>query len=83
METGDQVRGRDAVRDFIITLHSHWFDASPEIKNLTVGDGVAALEAVFVGKHIGEFAGLPTTDAEVRLSYSVVAVAARRLPPAT
>ena len=61
METGDQVRGRDAVRDFIVTLHSRWFDASPEIKNVTVADGVAALEAVFVGTHIGEFAGVAAT----------------------
>ena len=72
METGDQVRGRDAVRDFIVTLHSQWFDASPEIKNVTVADGVAALEAVFVGTHIGEFAGVAPTGAAVRLPYSVV-----------
>ena len=72
METGDQVRGREAVRDFIVTLHSQWFDASPEIKNVTVADGVAALEAVFAGTHIGDFAGVAPTGAAVRLPYSVV-----------
>ena len=36
-----------------------------------MADGVAALEAVFVGKHTAEFAGVPATGAEVRLPYSV------------
>ena len=71
METGDQLRGRDPVRDFIVALHSQLFDATPEFGHVSVADGVAALEAVFVGKHIAEFAGVPATGAEVRLPYSV------------
>ena len=27
METGDQIRGREPVRDFIVALHGHLFDA--------------------------------------------------------
>jgi predicted ester cyclase len=60
-----------AVRDFIVTLHSQVFDASPELGNLTTTEGVAAIEAVFVGTHIAEFAGIPATGAAVRLPYSV------------
>ena len=71
MEMGDQIRGRDPVRDFIVALHTQLFDATPEFGHVTVADGVAALEAVFVGKHIAEFAGVPATGAEVRLPYSV------------
>ena len=71
METGDQVRGRNAVRDFIVGLHREWFDASPEFGNVCVGDGVATLEAVFVGTHIAEFAGIPATGASVRCPYVV------------
>ena len=71
METGDQMHGRDPVRDFIVALHSQLFDASPEFGNVTVADGVAALEAVFVGTHIAEFAGVPATGAPVRLPYAV------------
>jgi steroid delta-isomerase-like uncharacterized protein len=71
METGDQIRGREAVRDFIIALHSQLFAASPELKNVTAADGVAAIEAVFVGTHTAEFAGVPATGAAVRLPYSV------------
>ena len=71
METGDQIRGRAAVRDFIVALHSELFDATPEFGNVTVADGHAALEAVFVGKHTGELAGIPATGAQVRLPYAV------------
>jgi steroid delta-isomerase-like uncharacterized protein len=71
METGDQIRGRDAVRDFIVALHSQLFDASLEEKNVTVADGVAGLEAVFVGTHTAEFAGVAATGTEVRLPYTV------------
>ncbi|HEY3557024.1 MAG TPA: ester cyclase [Kribbella sp.] len=71
METGDEVRGRDAVRDFIVALHRQLFDASPELRNVTFGDGIAALEAVFVGRHVAEFAGVPPTGAMVRMPYTV------------
>ncbi len=72
METGEEIRGRDAVRDFIVAIHSQLFDASVEVRGLVVADGSAVLEAVFVGKHTAEFAGIPATGAEVRLPYTVV-----------
>jgi steroid delta-isomerase-like uncharacterized protein len=71
METGEEIRGRDAVRDFIVAIHTQLFDASVEVRGLVVADGVAVLEAVFVGKQIAEFAGVPATGAEVRLPYTV------------
>jgi len=71
METGEQIHGRDAVRDFIVALHSQWFDASPEVRGLAVADGIACLEAVFVARHVAEFAGIPATGTEVRLPYAV------------
>ena len=57
-ETGDEVRGRDAVRDFIVAFHTQVFEARPEFTGLTVGDGRATLEANFVGTHTGDFAGI-------------------------
>ena len=72
METGDQVRGREAVRDFIVALHKELFDAHPELKNVIIGDGIAALEADFVGTHTGDFAGIAPTGAPLRVPYSVV-----------
>ena len=71
METGEEIRGRDSVEGFIIALHNQLFDARPELRNVTTADGVAAIEAVFVGTHIAEFAGVPATGAAVSLPYSV------------
>jgi predicted ester cyclase len=71
METGEVITGRDAVRDFITAFHTQLFEASPEWGTLVCGDGSAALEATFIGKHIAEFAGVSATGAEVRLPYSV------------
>jgi steroid delta-isomerase-like uncharacterized protein len=71
METGEQIHGREQVRDFIVALHSQLFDASPEVVSLYFNDGSAALEAVFIGTHTAEFAGVPATGAEVRLPYAV------------
>jgi steroid delta-isomerase-like uncharacterized protein len=71
METGDEIHGRDAVHDFIVALHSQLFEASPEVKGITVSDGTAGLEAVFVGTHVAEFGGVAPTGTKVRLPYSV------------
>jgi len=71
METGDQVVGRDAVRDFIVAFHTQVFDARPEVINLLFGDGTAILEARFVGTHTGEFAGIPPTGTQVVAPYCV------------
>jgi predicted ester cyclase len=71
MEDGEQVHGRDAVRDAIVGMHAQAFTAHPELRRLLVGDGAAVLEAVFVGTHTGDFAGIPATGVEVRLPYVV------------
>jgi hypothetical protein len=49
METGDEIQGREAVRDFIVALHKELFDAKPEVRSVGIADGMAALEADFVG----------------------------------
>jgi predicted ester cyclase len=71
-ETGDEIRGRDAVVGFITALHSQLFDAHVEVRNLVSTDGTALLEADFVGTHTGEFAGIAPTGASVRIPYAVV-----------
>ncbi len=43
----------------------------PKLRNITFADGVAGLEAVFVGRHVAEFGGVPATGAEVRMPYAV------------
>jgi steroid delta-isomerase-like uncharacterized protein len=71
VETGEEIRGREAVRDFIVAMHTQLFDAYPEYKHVAIGDGIAGLEADFVGVHTAEFAGIPPTGASMRVPYSV------------
>jgi hypothetical protein len=70
METGDEIQGREAVRGFIVALHRELFDAKPELRSIGIADGLAALEADFVGVHTGEFAGIAPTGAAVRVPYA-------------
>ena len=71
METGEQVRGQQAVKDLIVGMHTQAFDAHPELVGLVCGEGTALLEAVFDGTHTGEFAGVPATGAHVRVPYAM------------
>ena len=53
-------------------MHTQAFDAHPKVKTLVAGDGQAALEADFLGTHIGEFFGMPATGRSVQVPYCVV-----------
>jgi steroid delta-isomerase-like uncharacterized protein len=67
-----ELQGREPVRDFLIWMHTQAFDAHPKVKTLVAGDGQAALEADFLGTHIGEFFGMPATGRSVQVPYCVV-----------
>ena len=71
METGEQIRGRDAVRDYIVAMHTQLFDATPELRGVATSDGYATIEAVFVGTQTAEFAGVPAAGASVRVPYAM------------
>lgn len=72
METGEQIRGREAVRDYIVALHTVLFDARPVVRGTVVSGDVALLEADFVGRHIGDVGGVAATGRDVKVSYCVV-----------
>ena len=63
--------GPEAAEQMIRYIHQQAFDARPELSNLLVDDNKAAIEAYFVGTHIGEFAGVQPTGRAVRAPYSV------------
>jgi ketosteroid isomerase-like protein len=71
MESGERIRGRDAVRDHIIGMHSRCFDAHPELVGLVTGDSTAMLEAVFIGRHVDTWEDVPATGREVRVPYTM------------
>ena len=69
--TDQRADGRDAAGQLIRYVHEGAFDARPELKNLLVDEGKAAIEADFAGTHTGEFAGIPATGRDVRVPYAV------------
>ena len=71
VDVGQRVEGRDEVVDAIVELHEQTFDAHPEVTNLVIGEGTAAVEVVFVGTHTGDFAGIPATGMQVAVPYAV------------
>jgi predicted ester cyclase len=70
--TPQHATGREAVEQLIRFMHEVAFDARPELKNLLVDEGKAAVEADFVGVHVGEFAGVAASQTSVRVPYSVI-----------
>jgi predicted ester cyclase len=69
--TDQKANGPEAAEQMIRFMHEVAFDAQPELVNVLVGEGGAAAEAVFVGTHTGEFAGVPGSGNAVRVPYSV------------
>ena len=71
MDTGEQIQGRQAVRDCIVAFHAQVFDGAPELVGLITGEGAAVLEARFVGRHTGALGDLAATGREVDVPYCV------------
>ncbi len=71
MATGEEHAGREAVGRMLDHVYHQAFDARAEDVSLIVGEGAATLEATFVGRHIGTFAGIEPTGREVRVPLAV------------
>jgi steroid delta-isomerase-like uncharacterized protein len=69
--TGEQYSTPQGVQQMLHYFYAVAFDATSETVSLVYGDDHAALEAFFVGKHIGDFAGIPATGNEVRIPLTV------------
>ena len=72
MATGQEHRGTEAVSQMLNYFYHIAFDADAETRNTIFADGKAVVEGDFVGKHIGEFAGIPATNKQVRVPLCVV-----------
>jgi predicted ester cyclase len=69
---GQTAHGRAEVEGAIRVFHEQMFDAKPELKTLVAEGNRAAIEADFVARHTGEFAGIAPTGRELRVPYSVI-----------
>lgn len=71
MSTGQEHHGREAIAGMLDYVYHQAFDAHAETEQILVDGDHAVLEATFVGRHIGEFAGIPATGRSVRVPLLV------------
>jgi steroid delta-isomerase-like uncharacterized protein len=72
MATGAEHRGPEEVRRMLDYMYRQAFDATAEFRSRICTEDQAVVEGEFVGKHIGEFAGIPATGRSVRVPLCVV-----------
>lgn len=72
MATGQEHRGPDGVLQMLNYFYHIAFNADAETRNTVFADGKAVFEGDFVGTHVGEFAGVPATNRQVRVPLCVV-----------
>jgi len=72
MATGQENHGRDGVAGMLYYFYHVAFDAKAIARVTLYGENNAMVEGDFVGKHIGEFAGIPATGKDVRVPLCVV-----------
>ena len=72
MGTGQEHHGPEGVAQMLSYFYHVAFEATAETRNSIIAEGKAVMEVDFVGKHIGNFAGIPATGKDVRVPLCVV-----------
>lgn len=72
MATGEESQGPEAVLGLLNYFYHGAFDARGDIRNEIISAGNAVWEGYFVGRHIGEFAGIPATGRDINVPLCVV-----------
>ena len=72
MATGETCQGPAAVQGMLHYLYHVAFEATVETRVMLFGEDHAMFEGDFVGKHTGDFAGIPATGKDVRVPICVV-----------
>ena len=67
MATGQENQGREGVLGMLNYFYQIAFDATAAPSLTLFTENNALWEGEFVGKHIGEFAGIPATGKDVRV----------------
>jgi steroid delta-isomerase-like uncharacterized protein len=67
MADDQEIRGREAIQQMIQYFYTVAFEGAHETSGMIFADGYATVEGFLVGRHIGEFAGIPATGKEVRV----------------
>lgn len=71
LPTGEEIRGRDAIAKHLEAFYHGSFTAHAEVVSSIFSDNRGLLEAMVIGKHTGEFSGIPATGKDVRVPLAV------------
>ncbi len=71
LSTGEEHRGRVEIAAMLHYIYHVAFDAHAEVTNVIITENKAEFEGFFVGKHIGEIAGVKPTNKDVRVPICV------------
>jgi steroid delta-isomerase-like uncharacterized protein len=71
MSSGQRSQGRQEIAAMLDWFYHVAFDAVGETTNLMVDEEHAVWEGTVVGKHVGDFAGVPATGKEIRVPICV------------
>jgi hypothetical protein len=71
LPTGQEIRGRAAIAEHLDAFYHKSFTAHAEIVSSIFGDNRGLLEAMVIGKHTGEFGGIPATGKDIRVPLAV------------
>lgn len=72
MVSGVEDHGREAIFRTMRSFYSEAFDGTFEETNTFIAEENAVTEGYLVGKHVGEFAGIPATGKDVRVPMCVI-----------
>jgi hypothetical protein len=71
MPTGEEIRGRAAIAKHLDAFYNKSLTAHAEVVSSIFSGSKGLLEALVVGKHTGEFAGIAATGRDVRVPLAV------------
>jgi hypothetical protein len=71
LPTGEEIRGRDAIAKHLESFYHGSFTAHAEVVSSIFSENRGLLEALVIGKHTGEFGGIPATGKDVRVPLAV------------
>lgn len=72
LANGQESVGRESVVGMLHYLYNIAFKATFNSHVMLFGENNAMVEGEFIGKHIGEFAGIPATGKDVRVPLCIV-----------
>jgi hypothetical protein len=69
--TGEEMRGRKTIDEHLKAFYHGSLTANAEVVGSIFSENKGLLEAMVVGKHTGDFAGIPATGRDVRVPLAV------------